>query len=149
LEFLNKTKEIFKFIKWHNYAGDIMVPEKEDSRITVRLDQRLLDAIKSKAAETGESSSEIIRRAIEKYITDYPKIKNIVLSEQSTDEMGEKVTIRIEPDMLKKLTKITDETGKSISRLVREAINWFLSEEITLKLKIPKKYFAEVRRLIE
>jgi len=126
-----------------------MVPEKEDSRITVRLDQRLLDAIKSKAAETGESSSEIIRRAIEKYITDYPKIKNIVLSEQSTDEMGEKVTIRIEPDMLKKLTKITDETGKSISRLVREAINWFLSEEITLKLKIPKKYFAEVRRLIE
>jgi len=126
-----------------------MVSEKEDSRITVRLDQRLLEAIKSKAAETGESSSEIIRRAVEKYIRDYPKIKNIVLSEQSTDEMGERVAIRIEPDMLKKLMKISDETGKSISRLVREAINWFLSEEITLKLKIPKKYFVEVRRLIE
>jgi len=126
-----------------------MVPEKEDNRITLRLDQRLLEAIKSEAAKTGESNSEVIRRAIEKYITDYQKIKSIVFIEQSTDENGERITIRIEPDMLKELKWIGNETGKSISRLVREAINWSLSDEITLKLKVPKKYFAEVRRLIE
>jgi len=126
-----------------------MVPEKEDNRITLRLDQRLLEAIKSEAAKTGESNSEVIRRAIEKYITDYQKIKSIVFIEQSTDENGERITIRIEPDMLKELKWIGNETGKSISRLVREAINWSLSDEITLKLKVPKKYFAEVRRLID
>ena len=112
-------------------------------RITFRLDPESLEAIEREVAKTGETKSNVIRRAIEEYLTEYPKIKNIVLSEQSTDEMGERVTIRIEPDTLEKLNEISSETGKSISELVRDAIRWSLLGVATIQ--IPKE---EVYRLI-
>ena len=116
---------------------------QKEAKITFRLDPESLAAIKRKAAETGETKSNVIRRAIEEYLTEYQKIKGIVISKQSTDEMGERVTIRIEPDMLEKLNEISSETGKSISELVRDAIRWSLLGVATIQ--IPKE---EVYRLI-
>jgi len=112
-------------------------------RITFRLDPESLEAIEREVAKTGETKSNVIRRAIEEYLTEYQKIKGIVISKQSTDEMGERVTIRIEPDMLEKLNEISSETGKSISELVRDAIRWSLLDVATIQ--IPKE---EVYRLI-
>ena len=124
--------------------------QKEDTRITFRLDQKSLEFVE-KAAATGESISEVIRLAIKRYLIDYQEIKrdfNIIYSEQpSTDEKVERVNIRIETDILNELKRISDETGKSISRLVREAINWSLSDKITIQ--IPRKLFMEVHRLVD
>ena len=113
-----------------------MVPEKEDSRITVRLDQRLLEAIESKAAETRKSNSNVIRGAIIEYITNYKEI------EKEQPKVKRK-TIRLEEAYRQKLNEISDETGKSISELVREAINWSLLGKVTVR--IPKE---EMYRLI-
>jgi len=133
--FLNKTKEIFKFIKRHNYAGDIMVTEKEDIRITFRLDQPLREAIESVAAKTGESSSNVIRWAIMEYITGGYQIER-------KQPKVERITIRLEEAYRKKLDEISDKTGKPISELVREAINWSLGK---VTVPIPKE---EIYRLI-
>jgi len=48
--FLNKTKEIFKFIKWHNYAGDIMVTKKENTNIGDNIDRNEVKVFVTKGA---------------------------------------------------------------------------------------------------
>jgi len=113
---------------------------QKEARITFRLDPESLAAIKSEAAKTGESSSEIIRRAIIEYITNYKEI-------EKEQPKVERIAIRLEEDYRKKLDDISNKTGKSISELVREAINLFLSDKITVP--IPRKLLMGVRRLIE
>ena len=117
-----------------------MVPEKDDARITFRLDPGLLAAIEREAAKTGESNSEVIRRAIIEYITNYKKI-------EKEQPKVERTAIRLGKAYRQRLNRISDETGKSISELVREAINWSFSDKITVP--IPRKLLMGVRRLIE
>jgi len=113
---------------------------QKEARITIRLDPKSLAAIKSEAAKTGESSSEIIRRAIIEYITNYKEI-------EKEQPKVERIAIRLEEDYRKKLNDISNKTGKSISELVREAINRSLSDKIAFP--IPRKLLMGVRRLIE
>jgi len=117
---------------------------QKEARITFRLDPELLAAIKIKAAETRESGSEIIRRAIIDYITNCKEI-------EKEQPKVERIAIRLEEDYRKKLDDIRDKTGKPISELVRKAINQYLNKDNKDKITvpIPRKPLMEVRRLIE
>ena len=121
-----------------NYEGVFMV--QKEAKITFRLDPKSLEAVERKAAETGETKSNVIRLAIIEYITNYKEI-------EKEQPKVERIAIRLEEDYRKKLNDISDKTGKSISELVREAINLSLLDKITVP--IPRKLLMGVRRLIE
>ena len=105
-------------------------------RITFRLDQGSYAAIEREAAKTGENNSNVIRRAIIDYITNYKEI-------EKEQPKVERIAIRLEEAYRKKLNDISNKTGKSISELVRDAIRWSLLGVATVQ--IPKE---EVYRLI-